>query len=254
MVRGAWQAPVHGVARVRHDLATKPPHLDIGKKALMSSENQVHPNQASTSWEKKALSPSPACPRLLSCVHPQRAPQPSLQLVHLVPFLGNFSPSYCFPPTGDSFPDSCPEEWPGASRIQPGNVPTASSLVQTSRWGLKRLPQSWPGQPVHQKPSNPPRNLLGTSTRFWLILNVIKRFSSFLSFKACSISITPLLRIQFLWGLLFFIFQISPPPNWKHLQLMQILCLFGLIYQQIVFLPFRKVFNGMWKMSFLPKH
>ena len=25
MVRGAWQATVHGVARVRHDLATKPP-------------------------------------------------------------------------------------------------------------------------------------------------------------------------------------------------------------------------------------
>ena len=25
MDRGAWQAAVHGVARVRHDLATKPP-------------------------------------------------------------------------------------------------------------------------------------------------------------------------------------------------------------------------------------
>ena len=25
MNRGAWQATVHGVARVRHDLATKPP-------------------------------------------------------------------------------------------------------------------------------------------------------------------------------------------------------------------------------------
>ena len=25
MDRGAWQAKVHGVARVRHDLATKPP-------------------------------------------------------------------------------------------------------------------------------------------------------------------------------------------------------------------------------------
>ena len=25
MDRGAWQATVHGVARVRHDLATKPP-------------------------------------------------------------------------------------------------------------------------------------------------------------------------------------------------------------------------------------
>ena len=25
MVRGAWQATVHGIARVGHDLATKPP-------------------------------------------------------------------------------------------------------------------------------------------------------------------------------------------------------------------------------------
>ena len=25
MDRGAWQATVHGIARVRHDLATKPP-------------------------------------------------------------------------------------------------------------------------------------------------------------------------------------------------------------------------------------
>ena len=27
MDRGAWQATVHGVARGRHDLATKPPSL-----------------------------------------------------------------------------------------------------------------------------------------------------------------------------------------------------------------------------------
>ena len=32
MDRGAWQATVHGVARVGHDLATKPPpHLMLGK-------------------------------------------------------------------------------------------------------------------------------------------------------------------------------------------------------------------------------
>ena len=29
MDRGAWRATVHGVARVRHDLATKPPHKNI---------------------------------------------------------------------------------------------------------------------------------------------------------------------------------------------------------------------------------
>ena len=65
MVRGAWWATVHGVTRVRHNLAIKPPHLDIGKKAPVSSENQVHPNQACTSREKKALSPNPACAPLL---------------------------------------------------------------------------------------------------------------------------------------------------------------------------------------------
>ena len=27
MDRKAWQATVHGVARVRHDLVTKPPHF-----------------------------------------------------------------------------------------------------------------------------------------------------------------------------------------------------------------------------------
>ena len=29
MDRGAWQATVHGVARVGHDLVTKPPPIDI---------------------------------------------------------------------------------------------------------------------------------------------------------------------------------------------------------------------------------
>ena len=29
MVRGAWQATIHGVARVRHDLATKPNHRSL---------------------------------------------------------------------------------------------------------------------------------------------------------------------------------------------------------------------------------
>ena len=29
MDRGAWRVTVHGVARVRHDLATKPPHVCV---------------------------------------------------------------------------------------------------------------------------------------------------------------------------------------------------------------------------------
>ena len=32
MDRKAWQATVHGVARVGHDLATKPPRRDLLKK------------------------------------------------------------------------------------------------------------------------------------------------------------------------------------------------------------------------------
>ena len=32
MDRGAWQAPVHGVTRVGHDLATKPP--EVAQRAL----------------------------------------------------------------------------------------------------------------------------------------------------------------------------------------------------------------------------
>ena len=34
--RGAWQTTVHGVARVRHDLMTKPPPLLILKKAVLA--------------------------------------------------------------------------------------------------------------------------------------------------------------------------------------------------------------------------
>ena len=34
MDRGAWQAPVHGVARVGHNLATKPSHGAVSDNAL----------------------------------------------------------------------------------------------------------------------------------------------------------------------------------------------------------------------------
>ena len=42
MDRGAWQAPVHGVARVGHNLATKPPPSVIAAKEefhLMASSH-----------------------------------------------------------------------------------------------------------------------------------------------------------------------------------------------------------------------
>ena len=46
MDRGAWQATVHGVARVRHDLATTPPpphyHMDAPLKTdLQKPENKI---------------------------------------------------------------------------------------------------------------------------------------------------------------------------------------------------------------------
>ena len=34
MDRGAWQATVHGVTRVRHDLASKPPTFVTGYSSL----------------------------------------------------------------------------------------------------------------------------------------------------------------------------------------------------------------------------
>ena len=40
--RGAWQATVHEVARVRHDLATKPPHVNIICAILIMLECMVH--------------------------------------------------------------------------------------------------------------------------------------------------------------------------------------------------------------------
>ena len=39
MDRGAWWAPVRGVTRVRHDLATKPSPPSISKKYIQMNEN-----------------------------------------------------------------------------------------------------------------------------------------------------------------------------------------------------------------------
>ena len=49
MDRGAWQATVHGVARVRHDLATKPP---IDKNKTETEKAQMLSNKAwKGSWK-----------------------------------------------------------------------------------------------------------------------------------------------------------------------------------------------------------
>jgi len=47
MDRGAWQATVHGTARVGHDLATKPPphQTDIIPKEQVTESNQLNLGQ-----------------------------------------------------------------------------------------------------------------------------------------------------------------------------------------------------------------
>ena len=51
MDRGAWQATVHGIARVGHDLATKPPapapphQTDIIPKEQVTESNQLNLGQ-----------------------------------------------------------------------------------------------------------------------------------------------------------------------------------------------------------------
>ena len=42
MDRGAWRARVHGVARVGHDLATKPPTMDANGTSGWSPREASH--------------------------------------------------------------------------------------------------------------------------------------------------------------------------------------------------------------------
>ena len=43
MDRGAWRATVHRVARVRHDLATKPPPADVPSQSSVSRHTVLVP-------------------------------------------------------------------------------------------------------------------------------------------------------------------------------------------------------------------
>ena len=49
MVRGAWQATIHGVARVGHDLATKPPPPN-------TEQTDFHPTAAVSLKQETRLS------------------------------------------------------------------------------------------------------------------------------------------------------------------------------------------------------
>ena len=44
MDRGAWQATVHGVARVRHDLVTKPPLPEVLSSCEFGAPRLMCPN------------------------------------------------------------------------------------------------------------------------------------------------------------------------------------------------------------------
>ena len=54
MGRGAWQATVHEVARVRHDLATKPPFQS--NHGVMYNPSYPTPNEHSSSLSLKRRS------------------------------------------------------------------------------------------------------------------------------------------------------------------------------------------------------
>ena len=55
MDRGAWWATVHGVARVRHDLATKPPSVSVQSPAWSLSVPYLAPQPAQGSLDARWL-------------------------------------------------------------------------------------------------------------------------------------------------------------------------------------------------------
>ena len=54
MDRGAWQASVHGIARVGHDLVTKPPTcIKVNINASSAMDLHVFPHPPTTNvWQK----------------------------------------------------------------------------------------------------------------------------------------------------------------------------------------------------------
>ena len=55
MDRGAWQATVHGIARVRHDLATKPPAAQSSTGSLLGTVSGARAHRPG--WRPHAMRP-----------------------------------------------------------------------------------------------------------------------------------------------------------------------------------------------------
>lgn len=85
--------------------------------------------------------------------------------VHLVQFIPNNSGSRFSPPLGTPFLSLAAEPDPGASRIEPQEVPTASSRLWIPSWVLNALHQRAVGHHINQELWNPPRHLVGNGYR-----------------------------------------------------------------------------------------
>ena len=71
--------------------------------------------------------------------------------VHLVQFIPNDSGSRFSPPLGTPFLSLAAEPDPGASRIEPQEVPTASSRLRIPSWVLNSLHQRAVGHHINQE-------------------------------------------------------------------------------------------------------
>lgn len=85
--------------------------------------------------------------------------------VHLVQFIPNNSGSRFSPPLGTPFLSLAAEPDPGASRIEPQEVPTASSWLRIPSWVLNALHQRAVGHHINQELWNPLRHLVGNGYR-----------------------------------------------------------------------------------------
>ena len=100
MDRGAWQADtVHGVARVGHDLATKPP-----TPLCQLSPKHLIPSQSSSLLGESGPTRWPQEPSLFS-------PPPCFVLLQPVPYTGSPAPSRCYLQTAPSPAAFPPPRW-----------------------------------------------------------------------------------------------------------------------------------------------
>lgn len=120
-------------------------YLATGKKVFLSPESQVCTRTHLHPLREERVKPKSSLPFLLSCAHPLLSPTPCTAACTSGSVPWKCLPSHCFPPLWDSFPHSCPEEWPGASRIQPRECPRSLLPSPDLQVGfLKWLHQPWP--------------------------------------------------------------------------------------------------------------